>query len=216
MDPWFEENGCCFALQLIMMPIPPELIVMVGVLVLLTLLCSWAIRADWRLPNGRTDWWELIEASVSIFLMLAMLVSSALQVVVRYLFSDNVDIPWTEEFGRLAMIWAAFWGAAALQRVDDHIRMSAVYDLLPSGIQKAVRLFGDIIVLLVLVPIVWLGWENARSLDVMNSISLGLPLSIFAYPVPIGGALMMAHTAALLIGRLLGREPKPSEAGFGA
>jgi len=114
------------------------------------------------------------------------------------------------------MIWAAFWGAAALQRVDDHIRMSAVYDLLPSGIQKVVRLFGDVIVLLALVPVVWLGWENARGLDVMNSISLGVPLSIFAYPVPIGGALMMVHTAALLIRRLLGREPKPSEAGFGA
>lgn len=199
-----------------MTPIPPELVATVAVLILLTLLCSWAIRTDWQLPDGRIDWWELIEASVGIFLMLAMLVSSALQVFVRYLFSDNVDMPWTEEFGRLAMIWAAFWGAGALQRGDDHIRMSAVYDLLPSGIQKAVRLFGDIVVLLVMVPIVWLGWENARGLDVMSSISLGVPLSIFAYPVPIGGALMMVHTAALLIGRLLGREPKPSEAGFGA
>lgn len=199
-----------------MTPIPPELIIMVGVLIVLTLLCTWAIRTDWRLADGRIDWWELIEASVGIFLMLAMLVSSALQVFVRYLFSDNVDIPWTEEFGRLAMIWAAFWGAAALQRVDDHIRMSAVYDLLPSGMRKVVRLLGDVIVLMVLVPIVWLGWENARGLDVMSSISLGVPLSIFAYPVPIGGALMMVHTGALLIGRLLGREPKPSEAGFGA
>ena len=113
----------------------------------------------------------------------------------RYLFSDDVDIPWTEEFGRLAMIWAAFWGAAALQRVDDHIRMSAVYDLLPAPLQKAVRVFGDVLVLLVLAPIVWLGWETARNLDIMNSISLGLPLSVFAYPVPIGGALMMVHTA---------------------
>jgi TRAP-type transport system small permease protein len=199
-----------------MTPIPPELIIMVGVLIVLTLLCTWAIRTDWRLADGRIDWWELIEAFVGIFLMLAMLVSSALQVFVRYLFSDNVDIPWTEEFGRLAMIWAAFWGAAALQRVDDHIRMSAVYDLLPSGMRKVVRLLGDVIVLMVLVPIVWLGWENARGLDVMSSISLGVPLSIFAYPVPVGGALMMVHTGALLIGRLLGREPKPSEAGFGA
>src|SRR5262245_58855420 len=112
-----------------MTPIPPELIVMVGLLILLTLLVTLGICIVWRLLGGRTDWWELIEASVSILLMLAMLVSSALQVFVRYLFSDNVDIPWTEEFGRLSMIWAAFWGAAALQRVDDHIRMSAVYDL---------------------------------------------------------------------------------------
>src|SRR4029079_1450861 len=141
-------------------------------------------------PDGRINWWVLTEAFVGLFVMLCMLVSSALQVFVRYLFSDDIDIPWTEEFGRLALIWAAFWGAAALQRVDDHIRMSAVYDLLPSALQKAVRMFGDVLVLLVLAPIVWLGWETARNLDIMNSISLGLPLSIFAYPVPNGGALV--------------------------
>jgi TRAP-type C4-dicarboxylate transport system permease small subunit len=50
----------------------------------------------------------------------------------------------------------------------------------------------------------------------MNSISLGLPLSVFAYPVPIGGALMMVHTLALLIGRLSGRVPETPSTGFGA
>lgn len=195
-----------------MMRVPPELIAMVGILVVLALGCTWTIRSDLRRPDGRIEWWGLADAFVSVFLMLAMLVTSALQVLVRYLFSDDVDVPWTEEFGRLAMIWAAFWGAAALQRVDDHIRMSAVYDLLPAPLKKAVRVFGDLLVLAVLAPIVWLGWETARNLDIMNSISLGLPLSTFAYPVPVGGALMMIHTIALLIGRLMGREPEPQKA----
>jgi TRAP-type C4-dicarboxylate transport system permease small subunit len=185
---------------------------MIAVLVVLALACTWSVRSDWHLPDGRTDWWGLAEGLVGIFLVLTMLVTSALQVLVRYLFSDDIDIPWTEEFGRLAMIWAAFWGAAALQRVDDHIRMSAFYDVLPAPAQKAVGVCGDVVVLLVLAPIVWLGWETARSLDVMNSISLGLPLSMFAYPVPIGGVLMMLHTAALLIARLRGREPPPPKA----
>ena len=198
-----------------MIGVPPELVAMVAVLVLLAVGCTWALRSDWRQPDGRIAWWTLSEAFVGLFLMLCMLVSSALQVLVRYLFSDDIDIPWTEEFGRLAMIWAAFWGAAALQRADDHIRMSAVYDLLPSPLQRAVRVFGDVLVLLVLAPIVWLGWETARNLDIMTSISLGLPLSVFAYPVPIAGALMMAHTLALLVGRLNGREPEPPNTGFG-
>lgn len=192
-----------------MMQVPPELLGMVVVLVVLALACTWSMRSEWHQPDGRIDWWALAEASMGSFLVLTMLVTSALQVLVRYLFSDDLDIPWTEEFGRLAMIWAAFWGAAALQRMDDHIRMNALYDVLPAPVQRAVRIGGDIVVLLVLVPIVWLGWETARSLDVMNSISLGLPLSMFAYPVPIGGLLMMVHTAALLIARLAGREPEP-------
>jgi TRAP-type C4-dicarboxylate transport system permease small subunit len=192
--------------------IPPELVVMVGALALLAFGCIWTVRCDWRGADGRIAWWTLAEDFVGVFLMLCMLTTSLLQVLVRYLLSDDVDVPWTEEFGRLAMIWAAFWGAAALQRADDHIRMSAVYDVLPAPLQKAVRVFGDLIVLLVLLPVVWLGWRTARSLDVMSSISLGLPLSTFAYPVPIGGALMMLHTLVLLVGRLLGREPSASNA----
>jgi TRAP-type C4-dicarboxylate transport system permease small subunit len=100
--------------------------------------------------------------------------------------------------------------------VDDHIRMSAVYDLFPTALKRAVRVFGDVVVLLVLAPIVWLGWVTARNLDIMYSISLGLPLSVFAYPVPVGGALMMVHTTVLLVGRLMGREPEAANAEFGA
>jgi TRAP-type C4-dicarboxylate transport system permease small subunit len=137
------------------------------------------------------EWWGLSEAFVG--LSSCLLAGQLCAAGACATSSRDVDGPWTEEFGRLAMIWAAFWGAAALQRVDDHIRMSAVYDLLPAPLQKAVRVFGDVLVLLVLAPIVWLGWETARNLDIMSSISLGLPLSIFAYPVPIGGALMMVH-----------------------
>ena len=75
---------------------------------------------------------------------------------------------------------------------------------------------GDLLVLLVLVPIVWLGWETARNLDIMSSISLGLPLSIFAYPVPIGGCINDGSHGGPAAGRLLGREPEASNAGFGA
>ena len=190
--------------------IPHELIVIIGAILAISLGCTWAIRSDWHTPDGRVDWWEVTESFVGIFFLLCMLVSSALQVLVRYFVSDDVDMPWTEEFARLAMIWAAFWGAAALQRRDDHIRMSAIYDLLPAPGQKAVRIMGDLVVLAILVPIVWLGWETARSLDIMHSISLGFPLSVFAYPVPISGALMMFHTLFLMVGRFRGEEPPPA------
>jgi TRAP-type C4-dicarboxylate transport system permease small subunit len=190
--------------------IPHELLAIMGALLVVTLWCTWAIRSDWRTPDGQVDWWELIESFAGMFFLLCMLVSSALQVLVRYFVSDDVDMPWTEEFARLAMIWAAFWGAAALQRRDDHIRMSAIYDLLPVSAQKAVRIMGDLVILAILVPIVWLGWETARSLDIMHSISLGFPLSIFAYPVPIGGVLMMFHTLVIMVARLRGKEPPPA------
>ena len=192
-----------------MMPPPEELVGLLLVCALGGVWLAWLIRADWRTAGGRIDPWRAVEDAVGLFLMLAMLAASAVQVVARYALADSVTLPWTEEFSRLALVWAAMWGAATVQRGDDHIAMTVLHDWLPEGARRAVRLFGDLVVLAVLVPITWLGWETARALDIMSSISLGMPLSIFAYPVPIAGALMMVHTALLILRRLAGR-PIPS------
>lgn len=195
-----------------MMPVPEELKILAGIVALLALWLAWSLRRDWRGPRGRIDPWRAIEDLASLALMLAMLVSAVVQVVVRYAFSDQIDLPWTEEFGRLAMIWAAFWGAATLQRADDHISMTVLYDLLPAGVKLPTRLLGDLCTIAVLVPVVWLGWQNAEALSIMSSISLGLPIAVFAYPVPIGGALMLAHTLVNMVRRLRGGGVEAGEA----
>ena len=196
-----------------MMPIPVEVKVLFLVVAIVALLASWQLRKEWlerRDGGGGFDFWKLIEDTVSHFLLLAMLVSATLQVVVRYLLSDTVTMPWTEEFGRLVMVWAALWGAAALQRSDDHISMAVVFDLLPPKAQLGVRLFGDLVTLAVLAPIVWFGWKSAVSLDIMYTIALGLPLSVFAYPIPVAGTLIVLHTVSLMVRRVRGQPIRSS------
>ena len=175
----------------------------------LSFLLIFVIRGDFRRTDGTMDWWGVAEGALSQFFILTMLVSAGLQVFVRHYFADTVDLPWTEEFGRLALVWAAFWGAAGLQRIDDHIRMTVIYDLSSPGVQKTLRVFGDLITLAVLAPLIWLGWETARSLDIMHTISLGMPLSTFVYPVPVALALMFIHTVVILISRFRGPEIAP-------
>ena len=189
-----------------MMPIPGEVKILVFLLVVAALVATWLLREEWRGRGGEggIDFWKIVEDTVSHFLLLAMLVSAALQVIVRYLLSDTITMPWTEEFGRLVMVWGALWGAAQLQRSDDHISMSVVFDLLPPRAQLAVRLFGDLVTLGVLVPIVWYGWKSAVALDIMYTIALGIPLSVFAYPIPVAGALIVLHTISLMVRRIRG------------
>ena len=189
-----------------MMPIPGEVKALAFILVIAALAASWSLRSEWlgRRGEGGLDLRKAVEDTVSHFLLLAMLASAALQVIVRYLLSDTLTMPWTEEFGRLVMVWGALWGAAALQRSDDHISMSVVFDQLPPRAQLAVRLFGDLVTLGVLVPVVWYGWKSAVALDVMYTIALGLPLSVFAYPIPVAGALIVLHTVSLMVRRMRG------------
>lgn len=189
-----------------MMPIPGEVKALAFILVIAALAASWSLRAEWlgRRGEGGLDLRKAVEDTVSHFLLLAMLASAALQVIVRYLLSDTLTMPWTEEFGRLVMVWGALWGAAAVQRSDDHIGMSVVFDQLPPRAQLAVRLFGDLVTLGVLLPVVWYGWKSAVALDVMYTIALGLPLSVFAYPIPVAGALIVLHTVSLMVRRMRG------------
>lgn len=184
--------------------IPGELIIIAIIVIGVGLYLTWLCRADWT-DTGFFAWWRPVEDAIAQILMLGMLVISSLQVVARYALSEEISVPWTDEFSRLVLIWAALWGTATVQRLDDQINMGIVYDLLSRSLQVAVRLFGDLVTIAVLAPIVWLGWQDANSLQIMSTISLGLPLSIFAYSVPVTGSLMMLHTLRIMILRVRGR-----------
>lgn len=190
-----------------MIEVPLELLVLLGVLAVISICLTIVIRNDFRTSDGAFDPWAVIEGLVSLFLVLVMVAAATLQIIVRYFDIAAFDLHWTEELGRLALVWAAFWGAACLQRLDDHIRMTALYDYIPDKGKAVFRILGDVTTLAVLVLIVWFGWQTARNLDIMMTIALGVPLSVFAYPVPIAGALMMIYTAITLVRRLSGREP---------
>jgi TRAP-type C4-dicarboxylate transport system permease small subunit len=183
--------------------IPEELLVLSLATCLIGIYLAWLCRSEWQ-QSGRFSWWRAVEDGISQILMMAMLATATLQVVARYALSEEISVPWTDEFSRLVLIWAALWGAVAVQRLDDHITMSLVYDLLPPAVQRALRVVGDLVVVAVLLPVVWLGWRNAESVQIMTTISLGLPLSVFAYSIPVCGALMVGHSAWNLVRRLRG------------
>jgi TRAP-type C4-dicarboxylate transport system permease small subunit len=184
------------------MPIPRELIVLVVLLLVAALAITLVLRRDWWPEGGRLNYWKLFEDTFSQFLLLGMLISLTMQIGIRYALSDYVTAPWTEEFARLVMVWLAMFGAASIQRSDDHISMTIVFNLLGDRAKRWVRVFGDVVTIFVLVPVVWYGWETSISLNIMYTIQLGVPLSLFAYPIPVAGTLMIVHSVMLIYRRL--------------
>lgn len=195
------------------MPVPEELIWLFALITVCAIVLVCIQRATWRV-DGRIRPWLLVEDLVGYLLFMGTFVASTVQIVIRYGLSDVISASWTEEFSRLVLVWLALWGAAAVQRTDDHIHMTVVFDLLPPKARRWVRVLGDVIILAALAPVVWYGWQSARSLDIMYTIALGVPLSVFAYPVPVGGALMMLHTLRLIVLRVQDR-PVASDPGSG-
>lgn len=184
---------------------PPSLVVVVVLAALSAVLLTWIARERWASNSGGIDGWSLLEDSLGLFFVIGMIYASVIQILARYVASEYLSFPWTEELSRLLLIWTTLWAAAALQRHDDHISMTVIFDWLPAAAQKPIRLLGDLVVLVALLPVAWYGWQTAYLLKDMFTVSLGLPMSVFVVAVPLGGTLMILHTIALMIRRLRGK-----------
>lgn len=181
---------------------PGSLLLLIGFTAASAAGLLWLIRVDWA-RRGRPTW-KLVEDAVGLFAMPGMLYAASMQVLVRYALADRLELPWTEEFSRLLLVWAAMWGAAILQRSDDHISMTVVFDRFPARGRLVLRLVGDLVALAVLGVMGWFGWQTAARQLVMSTVSLGLPISVFIAPVPLAATLMIVHTLVIIARRLRG------------
>jgi len=70
------------------------------------------------------------------------------QVVSRYLL--NHPISWMDEFAVLIFAWMIFLGVAIAQKNNEHIRIDIVTHVLPPKVQRAIAIFTNILILLIL------------------------------------------------------------------
>ncbi len=195
--------------ETIMMSVPIEIKAVAILSLALAIWLTYCLRADYSTGSGRL--WRVIEDFISQWLMLMMVIVACIQILARYVLPSDISLPWTEELGRLMLVWVALWGAAVIQRNDEHICMTAVFSALgPSG-QRVLLAISDLVTIVILVPITYWGWGNARMLDIITSTALGLPLSVFAYSVPVTGAIMIAYSICLLIARIRGKTVRTHE-----
>lgn len=176
-------------------------ILLVILAVLSALGLTWTVRSQWRRAALMITIWNLLETGIGIFLVMGMLYLGTTQVIVRYALAEHLSLPWTEELARLFLVWTAFWGAARVQRSDGHLAVAVLFNLLPPSARLVARLFGDVVALAFLAVVVWQGWWSAQLRLDVSMISLALPSALFAFSVPICGAVMIVHSILLMIVR---------------
>jgi TRAP-type C4-dicarboxylate transport system permease small subunit len=186
---------------------PGSLIVLVVLAALSAVALTWVARPAWT--DAARPTWQDVEAFLGLFSIVGMLYAASIQVAVRYTLSEVLDLPWTEELARLLLVWTAMWGAAILQRTDDHIAMTVLFDFLPAPLQLATRLLGDVVALVVMAVVAWYGWISAKTQMIMHTVSLGMPIAVFIVPVALAATLMVVHTLVVIVRRLRGQPIRP-------
>jgi TRAP-type C4-dicarboxylate transport system permease small subunit len=143
----------------------------------------WLSRWSSRINRG-------VEALLAA-LALGMALLTAAQVFFRYALNNSIF--WSEEVGRMLLVWLSFLGATAAYWRGAHIGIGFVVERLPRGLQRGSQ--GLVLVLSLAFFAVltlaggWFVWFVAGQ----KTPALGLPKSIPYLVMPISGMVFLIH-----------------------
>ncbi len=142
---------------------------------------------------------RILESATSIFLILLTLVV-IYNAMVRFLPIDPTQMAWTEEIGRLLLLWLGFVGAGLITREEKHFvidvftRHMGGRFLFYSKIISGCLIIGFLVVLIKeTIPVV------ADQMSQMTSGAVEIPLGIFSLSLLVGILIMLGYALNNLI-----------------
>lgn len=122
----------------------------------------------------------------------AAVIILAINVFLRY--ALNRPFSWAEEVSVLLMIWFTFFAASLLQKNEEHVSVTYVFDHLPTKIKKIITIFGSFCVCSVLM-IHFLSSLNLVKLQIKTfTPALRVSMKYFSLPILISMAVMLIYT----------------------
>lgn len=140
--------------------------------------------------------------AVIVLLSVTMVGVIGAQVFFRYVLNDSLF--WSEELGRLCLVWLTFFGASVAYRRGQHIGVDVVTSRLPAPARKVAALVAICVCLAFFAVIAVFGWKFMAFIKFQTTAALGLPKHYTFVVVPIAGAVMFLHGVAAFARELVG------------
>lgn len=135
---------------------------------------------------------EKICGAMIVFSFSVMIVACVLQVFTRYVL--NTSLSWTEELARYMFIWSNLLGAAICVRWGSHATVTAVFDLFPARVQRALRILIQAVVAGLSLLLAIYGFRVAYVTRIETSPALKISMSLINAAVPVSGILMVVFS----------------------
>ncbi len=129
---------------------------------------------------------------VTILSMAGITILLLVNVFLRYLFSRPFS--WAEEMSVLLIVWVVLLGAGLVQRKNEHVAISYVFDLFPVKWKAMTLIFGNLCICAVLVVHLLSGINLLKLQMTTSMISVNLSSGFFALAVLVGIAAMLLFT----------------------
>jgi TRAP-type C4-dicarboxylate transport system permease small subunit len=129
----------------------------------------------------------------------------SVNVILRYFFSR--PFPWAEEVSVLLIVWAVFLGAALVQKNDEHVAITYLFDRFPDKWKNVTLAFGNLCIVGVLV-VHFLSGINLLKLQMgVTMTSVDVSMAFFAMAVLVGMGAMLLFTVNSLIKNFGNKKP---------
>lgn len=136
---------------------------------------------------------KILASAISISLICLALVI-IYNAMVRFLPIDPTQMAWTEEIGRLLLLWLGFVGAGFITREEKHFVIDVFTKRMRARVLLFWRLFSDILINAFLIILVW---ETIPIIiDQMDQIASGaveIPLGLFSLSLLAGIIIMLFY-----------------------
>ncbi len=140
--------------------------------------------------------WAIIEDVLSSVFLFAGLTIIFFAVIMRYVF--NSPWAWADDVSRYLVVWGIFFGASVALRLEEHIKIDFLYDLLAKihgHLAKALDVAANLIGLIFFAFLVYASSTLIAKAYESGQIVIGiqLPVWILYLILPIMGVMMMAR-----------------------
>ena len=129
-------------------------------------------------------------AGMSFIVMVAL---TCWQVFTRYVLKNPST--WSEELVSYLFAWMSLMGASIVTSESGHMNIPVLVDRLNPQMRSYMRILHELIALLFSIAIlVYGGWQISRLAMGQMTSSLGVPVGIFYFVIPLCGVLNIIYT----------------------
>lgn len=137
-------------------------------------------------------------SSACAFIFAAMVVIGTYQIVTRFIFNSPSTI--SEELLTYSFTWMALLATAYVFGKRDHMRMGFLADKFGPGVQKALAILAEILIMVLAGFVMIYGGFTIMQLTMTQSTaSLGIPMGVIYTILPVSGVLIAIYSVFNII-----------------
>ena len=145
----------------------------------------------------KEKWYNSIESTAGILILIFMLIVLTYQVIARYLF--GMSYAWIDELSRYSLIWLAYLSAVYAVIHNAHIKIDLFLKLWPKKIRNYVKHISNLIFFTYSVAVVYFSTVWIIGLNKTGTISMGtgISMALFSLIIPVSHMLMALRLVQL-------------------